>query len=649
MNAKSSRIVLLSLALLAVVGVLTAGAQSGRTFFITDVDASSFPDVQFRMRATDLGNKVISGLSASDLTVYENGEEVTSVELTPNEDGPITYIFVIDLGRLSNYRSFGENRIRQVLSTLASGGYFKDGIDTVLVLGRRNDDSDQTVTLLPTTQSSSDLTTGVANMNLDRSPRSTMGLTGVEDAVRQSQELVPISGSQTTVIIFISRFIESPSNSVAPTTAQNVASLARQNNASIYVFQTDFNRSRSDTLQVLAEGSDGTYAAIDRSNFQSVATSIYQEIDSQRTYYTVNYRSPVAEPDERNITVNSPSKPAEGVVGTYEVDVAPPEVTITEPTPNTTIRREAAVMEEGGVPAFDLTSYQVAAEIQWPDGFPRNLQSAELLINGNPEDSVEVTPEQSSFDFEWDMSDITEEGTNLVTLQVNVQDELGLTADAENSVNVEVILPEEKSGLQLTPSMAAVGVPVLCMVGAAILVVLGTAIYLMQRGSDSKDELDEAEREIQATMFAAEAEDLALATLTVLEGPSGMQAELLRITSITTRLGRDPKQSEISFYADKQSSVSRSHASIRLDDDNQFRLTDNNSSAGTRLNGRPIPPDVAVVLDDGDEIVLGDLSQRGVKLRFNFVTSEGVEPLSGTADDRTHLLGDDELADWDDG
>ena len=143
--------------------------------------------------------------------------------------------------------------------------------------------------------------------------------------------------------------------------------------------------------------------------------------------------------------------------------------------------------------------------------------------------------------------------------------------------------------------------------------------------------------------------ELTLATLTVLEGPSGLIGEVFRINSPTTAIGRNPSQVDIVFYADEESSVSRLHCTIQLDDDNTFKITDNNSSAGTRLNGRQIHPDVPVVLDDGDEIVLGALAQRGVKLQFNFATEESLGPLSGSADDRTHLVSDIDIGDWDGG
>jgi hypothetical protein len=641
MKLRMARTLLLVISLLLIGNISSASAQAGLTYFVTDVDASAFPSVSFEMRATDLGNDVVSGLSAEDLTAFENGEEVGDLELTPHEDGAITYIIVLDLGRLSNYRSFGENRIRQVLTTLSTGGYFIDNLDTVLVLGRRNETSDQTVTMMPATQSSADLTTAAANFNLGATPSATMGLVGVEDAIRQASDLVPVSGSQTTAIIFITRFIEDPSSTVAPTSAQNVAVLARQNHLSIHVLHTDFSRARADTLQVLAEGSGGTYTAINRSSYQSAVTTLYQAIDAQRTYYTISYRSPNADSGDREITVNNPSDQGEGQAGSYSVSVSAPSVSMVEPTPNSTIRREARIEEGGEVPSFDVTNLRVTAEAEFPDGFPRNIRSAQLLVNGIVEDSLEVGPGQTEFMFDWDLSDIADEGTNLVTLEISVEDELGLMGEAQSSVNVEVIFPESGSGFELTPTVAAIGLPVLCLILVVALAAVGAVVFLVRSGSKSRDEEGKkATPVVQPTMFAADVEELVLATLTVLEGPTGMIGETLNITMRSTKLGRDPKRTDISFYSDTQSSVSRLHATVELDEDNAFRLTDNGSSAGTRLNGRPIPRDAGVLLDDGDEIVLADLSQRGVKLRFNFATSEDLQAPAGTADDRTHLMTD---------
>ncbi|HJX41797.1 MAG TPA: hypothetical protein VJ345_10060, partial [Anaerolineales bacterium] len=171
---RTVRIGLLAL-LLALAMVGNAAAQTGLTYFISDVDSTTFPTVHFKLRAVDLANKAMSGLNSSTLTVFENGEQVSGLEVTPHGDGPITYIFVLDQGTFANYLNFQHNNMRQVITSLVSGGYFVDGRDTVMVLGRYYENSDQTVTWLPATQTATDLTTWVASFGFDRGKGRTKG------------------------------------------------------------------------------------------------------------------------------------------------------------------------------------------------------------------------------------------------------------------------------------------------------------------------------------------------------------------------------------------------------------------------------------------------------------------------------------------
>jgi hypothetical protein len=649
MMRRISRTACFTILFLVVFGTFGVMAQSGLTYFITNVDASAFPQVQFNMRAIELGNLVVSTLNSSNLTVYENGQQVSDIQVTPHADGPITYIFVIDQGSQSYFTYIGISNLRQVISTLVSGGYFVDGRDTVMVLGRQNINSDQTVTLLPATQAATDLTTWVANFNFDRGTGATKGLLAVEDAIQEMSELVPIPGSQTTAIIYIVRWIEDPSSTVAPTSAQNTAAEARKNNTSIHVFHTDLYQYGQDALQVLAYGSDGQYAGLDKSSYLSTVTAVYQSIDAQRTYYTLSYRSPVADSGVREITINTPGRPYEGVTGTYEVDLQVPTVTITEPVANSTILREAEAAEEGMLPTFDTTNIQVGAEVTWPDGFPRNIQTAQFYANGNLEDSIEVAPEQMQFEFRWDLSDIINEGLNFVPLEVRVEDELGLVAETESVVNVEVIIPApiEPTSKGLEISLAgAVGLIFLFFIIAGA---IAGAVYwfVIRKRSLPEETAPEVDKlDMSETVMAMDIQEMVLATLTVQEGPAGLIGEVFKINSPETVIGRNPAQTDIAFFADEESSVSRLHCSITLGEGNIFKLTDHNSSAGTRLNGRQIHPDEPVVLADGDEIVLGSLAQRGVKLIFHFATEEDLGPYSGSADDRTHLISDSDIDSW---
>ena len=631
------------LLLLAGRGPAPARAQTRSTYFITQVDASAFPEVHFTLRAVDQGNQAVEGLNPSNLAVYENRDQVSELEITPQSDGPITYLFVIDQGRLSNYQTFGTNNLRLAITTLVSGGYFVDGRDTVLVLGRQNVNSDQTVTLLPPTQTATDLSTWAANFNFGRGSGATKGLLGVEDGIRRIQDLIPVAGSRTAAILFITRYIEDPSASVAPTAAQNTGDAAASNYISVHVLQTDSNQVNKAALEILASASHGQYAGMRSNNYQSVVSSVYQAIAAQRAYYTVSYRSPVADSGQHQITINTPERPSEGAIGSYEVTLQPPSIAFVEPVPNTTIRREAEFGADGTTMTFDTSRVRVIAEVSWPDGFARNLESAELFANGNQEDSLQVVAGQTLLEFEWDVTDIVGQGVSPVTLEMRLMDELGMLAQAELPVNIEVIIPATPTpeGPRVTPSLVALGIPVLCIAGLALIAAAGGAFYLVRRRTAATATASVAEPQgPPVTMMASDLSPAhALATLTVLEGPKGLVEEVLRIKAATTTIGRNPAQVDFAFYPDEESSVSRMHCTLSLEE-NLFKLTDTNSSAGTRLNGRKIQPGAPVMLAVGDVIVLGDLARRGVKLRFNLATDESRGPYSGTADDRTHLMGD---------
>lgn len=632
---------------------LAALAQGGTTYFVFNVNATTFPDVQFDLRAVDLNNAPIQGLNSANTVVYENGQPVTNAVITPRVDGPVNYIFVIDQGRLANYQIFGLNNIRLAVTNLVSGGYFKDGVDTVTVLARQNINSDQTITWIPTTSSGSDLTTFMANFNFARGNAPTKGLLGIEDAItNQAPKIVASPGSETTAIIFITRYLEDPPNSVAVTAAQNTAALAKTNNISVYVFQTDFSKFNNQPLQALATGATGVYVPLRGSTVVTDTSNVYQVINAQRATYTVTYRSTLADAGQRQITINAAQPTGKGTVGIYEATVQAPTVSISEPTPNTTIRREPKLSSDGTNTVYDINSQRISADITWLDT-PRLIKSVELFANGVSQGTQEAQePGQTKFEFDWDLSDIDTVGTTPVTIAVTVTDELDLTDTAETTVNVEVIALPPTSTPTPPPFISAdpaklfsdywVIIPVLCL-GLLCMLPFAFLIFYMTRPTQAKKVV----KDIQNTLIGgAPLKSKSLANVTVVEGPKGLIGENISIAKAITTIGRNPKMADIVFYADEESSVSRLHCTIQLDG-KAFKLTDNNATSGTRLNGRRLSPNDPVELHDGDEIVLGDLGRLGVKLRFGFLMDKTQLPSSGTASDKTFIMDDYDKDDWD--
>lgn len=628
----------------ALVSLLAIGepalAQAGTTYFITGVDSSKFPKMSLQLRAVDLNNRVVSGLSGTNLTIYENGQPVpaANVQVTPHEDGPITFLFLIDQGRLSNFSDFGPQNIRQVFSAVLDSGVFVNGRDRLEVMVRENINTDRTEARLGPTQQGGDFTTWLANYPFEvrRSTNSTKGLEGVGDAIAEMAKLVPVPGSQTAVIILVTRFIEDPARSVAVVAAQNQANQAKAAFISIYTFSTDYGDSNKDPLQIMAEITNGRYTLLQRSTAAAQAEDVYKEINSQRLYYTVNYESVLGDTTPRVITANSSDVPKAGVAGNYQVSPQPPTVTVTEPAAGTVVNREA-VLDDAGTPVYSPTKLKVVANVSFPDGYARSLHSAELLVNGVSQGTASPQPGGTQAEFEADLSPMSTVGTNPLNLEVKVVDSLGLESSAKMSVNVDVAAPPGRTSPVLIGALVLAGL--LCVVGVVVIMIGGGVFALRRR---SPQPAASAARPLPVeplkTMLAGRAAmEHVLATLTVLEGPKGLIGEPIGVVKPTTVIGRNPKTTDINFYPEEESSISRVHCTIQKDGE-VFKLTDNGSSAGTRLNGRAIPPNDPVVLADNDEIVLGDLGRRGVKMRFNAVAEPGEMKYSGSADDRTRII-----------
>jgi hypothetical protein len=132
-------------------------------------------------------------------------------------------------------------------------------------------------------------------------------------------------------------------------------------------------------------------------------------------------------------------------------------------------------------------------------------------------------------------------------------------------------------------------------------------------------------RATQETVIVGHRETI-LATIMILEGPPDRLNVPIPLTKPVSILGRNPEAADVTFFANEESSVSRVHCAIQQEADKTFRLVDKGSTSGTTLNGKPAPPDTPTPLADGDEIVMGNLSRRGVRLRFNLVKRRIGEP-----------------------
>jgi FHA domain len=649
-----SRITLLAM---LVVGLLAlpwaAQAQGDLSYFIFNVNKDNFPDVTFDVRIIDPTNNQVKVGLGNNLTVFENGQQITNATVTEHADAPVHYVFVIDQGQFSGYRNFPN--IKQAITSLDK--FFKDGTDTATVFVRQNAVTDQTFNRLDTTNKINDLDNFVALFGFDASRSGpTQGFLGIQDALNQAK--LPPTGTETVAVIFITRFVESPGTAQgALDMANNIASIAKPKNVSVYVMQADFSGTKNQPLQALASLTSGKYILLKNSTIDAQAGTIYQEVNNQRTIYTVKYRSTSPDTAQRQITINGPQPSENSVAGQYSVSPVRPAVTIDNPGSNTTITRQQLPGSAGQV-VFDTNTVEVVVSTSFSDT-ARAIKSVELVANGKSQGILTADPGQTQFKFQWDVTDITAAGVTPVTLQAIATDELGLqSAPASTTLNISVVKLEPTTvptataapliaiptGLPANvdfPTVAIFG-SIIC-IGFLFVVPFSFLVFYLTRPTQAKKVV----KDIQNTLIGgAPIKSKSLASVTVLEGPKGLIKENISISKAITTIGRNPKMADIVFYPDEESSVSRLHCTIQLDG-KAFKLTDNNSTSGTRLNGRRLAPNDPVELQDGDEIVLGDLGKLGVKIRFGFLMDKTQLPSSGTASDKTFIMDDYDKDDWD--
>ena len=250
-----------------------AAGQSDLTLYVTGVDTTSFPAVQVTLRAIDGNSQVVNNLAPSALAVTEGGAAVKDFKLTANTEGAVQLVFVVDLDVYNGYTyQPGLTELQAAFTTLITNRYFVDDRDTVQVLGRINQGSDQTVELLGPTHKGGDLTKWAQGYSFKGGSQRTNGLLGVDETIKKLAG-APNAGAQTTAIIYVGARIGSLPQNVAASAATGYAQEAKDAHILVYAFHTGLNGASDSegALTTLANGSGGAYVRLQRG---SVVTAV---------------------------------------------------------------------------------------------------------------------------------------------------------------------------------------------------------------------------------------------------------------------------------------------------------------------------------------------------------------------------------------
>lgn len=367
-----------------------------------------------------------------------------------------------------------------------------------------------------------------------------------------------------------------------------------------------------DYLAEVSAGSRGT--AVQLTNTPDLA-QIWSRITALRNHTNLSYLMDDPAGGNLELTLNLADNPDVQATTSVQVSTTMPSVTIDLPI-------ESRMMS---LPNLDNpVKLRFATTISWLDGVERQLEAAQLVVNGAV---VADIPVQDINDFEAEVENLVF-GEN--TVQVAVLDEQGIPVTSPG-VNLTV----QEGSREVPDDLDAGGVGSGVLSGLIWLVLLVAlvlvGVYLVRRydllskvkmpsrgtstssatgvSASSEQSVDSYEKSPTPSSTAGSAPivmaDEPIAYLEILESVTRMP-EQMALKASQVSLGRSSAQSDIAFENDI--TVSRIHATLHLEG-SHFRIFDERSTSGTWVNEQQVP-EYGIQLMDGDEIHLGAVHLR---------------------------------------
>lgn len=617
---------LLVVCLLIILVIPVSAQMSIATMSINQVDYSGFPIVKVRSIIHDGNNMPVAASDLNNLSVIEDGIEV-DFNVT-NEDVGTEVLFVMDLGlSLGASGASGDSRfgeMRQILQNYAE--ILKDGDSMGLVTVSRGShiSFDRTLT--------SDTNEIIAAINQFENKNKSIttsqdGLAGISAAIKELKTSERKDDVQQAIIFVTPGLYTS-------LTLEAVLEEAELNQIPVHTILV--NQTQANYMVPLDNLSISTQAIYTHFDGVNSLKPLWDWVSTLRSQAVFQFVSENQSSDERLVKiVGNSGLYAES---SYQIDLAAPIVRISSPANNEQIVREAET------PGTDMntvlpTSMEIRAEVSWPDGIERQIDSIELLIDGSPFGDTQYQQDGNAFIFYWDLTaNYKKNGTYNPILQVQVVDNLGLDAvSAPVNVKIDVIVPERTLNVNpadLDACNAYGGIrAVICRANAfAGWISLGIAAIALVLVVVFRTKLSGAAVQVGHAIgetiqrLTRPPQTQVGAYLTVLRGADDLPRNRFEIYANTvTPIGRDKRQAEIVFdEAADRSVVSRLHCEIR-DERGIFSIRDLGSSQGTYVNSQRLSELGSVELKDGDTIEVGPIERGGILLQFELAKDDGYQ------------------------
>lgn len=653
--------VLLPLLLLSLIASPVIAQEEGTQLRITQIDTSEFPEIAVRVTATDAQNNLVGDLSG--LAVSENGSSVDDFDTNQVSVG-LDLTFVIDAnidieqvdeGSTLTRREKARDSINEFATNIMDGDGQDDIVSIVVPDGENGRFLEQPNMTFPNEviNAINFYETG----ELAPTPLNVM----LELALEQAEEN-QADGRYQVIFLYTD-------GALLNTQLDYPALIERANAAGVHIYGAILGL-RADPVEItnvtqLTDPTGGTYVHMPET---ADADPLFDTINSKAIQTEIVYRSSVSESGSPEVAVSLGNVTAES---SYDLTVEPAAISI--PLDNSQPIRRVATDAETPLEEMEPMTQPLAAEVSWPDGYPRSLTSATLLVNGTEVAlDAPVLDNNGLLTFEWNISSLDEGDYEI---QVRIVDELGLESFSE-PLPLEIAIDRPGGGQAVVepteiPETTAPGTDqaqegdsgglvetlqeniTLVAIGAGILLLLIiVAVVLMvlmrRRGRDEAVPVGATTAVPSPAVppFGSQRDDSPATTIEkfdadatflmqpdfALQEVGGAYLEpleyapehtgMIPLVGNNVALGRDPNLVQIPF---NDRSVSRLHARI-MESGGVYRLYDEGSASGTYLNYERIGL-TPKVINNQDDLHFGR-----VHLRFNIAAPQP------DGDDRTQIL-----------
>lgn len=564
-------------------------AQTSLNVEISTVRTTSFPEIVLYASASDQNGSRISGLTEEDFTILENGTGLAPVSVQEERLGTRQIYFINTSLAIALRDAAGNTRLDYAREALLNWWQLPDAARVNL------DDlslytSEATLAVHETSAAvlASRLAAFSSDFELETFPYQRM-----LEVLRAANDPLPREGMPTSMI-FVSPLVRTPELE----DLDSVITAARNSGVTVHTVLLaegdDVEGPIATEMERLSTETGGSLVVLDP---ETGLDNLAERVISEQSQYILRYQSRINTSGEHTLALEASAGAAAGTSSavSFSLEVQPPVITF-ESIPDSVTRRS----EDPALPLEKVApvSQEVAVSVAFPDGYPRDLTSTALLVNGE-EVSVNTSPPFERFDL--DISSYTADTELRVTARV--EDSLGIAAESsEHTLRITMDLPP--TGLAaLRPALNSFFFTVAGIL-LAVAVLAGVVMFIRKAAArpslQAEQQLEPGHNGLPAVSsrpVRQSSDEIPEASLVSLDSES-LSVPLIGVDHI---IGKDAALATIIL---QDPSVDALHARLIRHADGKYLLKDTGSTAGTWVNYHQIP-ESGMILQHGDLIHFG--------------------------------------------